>query len=79
MKIIVLGTGCKNCKTLEEYTKKAVEELGIDAQIEKEEDIQKIMAYGIMRTPGLVVDEMVVMSGKVPKVEEIKEMLSKFA
>jgi len=77
MNIKVLGTGCKNCKTLEASTKAAVEQLGLTAQVEKVEDIQKIMEYGIMRTPGLVIDEKVVVSGRVPNVNEIKELLSK--
>ena len=63
MEIKVLGTGCATCKTLEKLTKQAVEELALDATVIKEEDIQKIMAYGIMRTPGLVVNEKVVLSG----------------
>jgi len=75
MVIKVLGTGCANCKTLEKNTKEAVEVLGISATIEKVEDIQEIMAYGIMRTPGLVVDGKVVLSGKVAGVEEIKKLL----
>ncbi len=75
MEIKVLGTGCANCKNLEKSTRQAVEELGIDAQVVKEEDIVKIMAYGIMRTPGLVIDEKVVMSGRVPSVSEIKTLI----
>lgn len=75
MEIKVLGTGCSNCKTLEKSTRQAVEELDIDAQVVKEEDIVKIMSYGIMRTPGLVIDEKVVMSGRVPSVNEIKEII----
>ena len=75
MKIKVLGSGCKNCKTLEENAKKAVEELGIAADIEKIEDIQTIMKYGVMRTPGLVVDEKVVSMGQVLKSDDIKKLL----
>ncbi len=76
MEIKVLGTGCANCKNLEAATRKAVEELGIDASVVKEEDIMKIMGYGIMRTPGLVIDEKVVLSGRVPSVSELKELIS---
>lgn len=76
MEIKILGTGCPNCKTLEQATKKAVNELGLDAEVIKEEDIVKIMEYGIPRTPGLVVDGKVVMSGRLPSVEEIKELLT---
>lgn len=75
MKIKILGTGCKKCNKLEENTKKAVAELGVDASIEKVEDIKKIVEYGVMSTPALVVDEEVKFSGRVPKVEEIKKYL----
>jgi len=75
MIIKVLGSGCASCKKLEENTKKAVEELGIDATIEKVEDFKKIMAYGVMKTPALVVDEKVKIMGRVPSSEEIKKYL----
>jgi small redox-active disulfide protein 2 len=77
MQIKILGTGCSNCRNLEKATREAVAELNIDASIVKEEDIVKIMSYGIMRTPALVVDEKVLIYGRVPSVKEIKEMLSK--
>ncbi|MBN2349540.1 MAG: TM0996/MTH895 family glutaredoxin-like protein [Bacteroidales bacterium] len=77
MEIKVLGTGCARCKSLESATKQAVAELNLDAAIEKVEDIQKIMEYGIMRTPGLVIDGKVVLSGHVPGVSELKEILTK--
>ncbi len=77
MEIKILGTGCSNCKTLEKYVHEAVKELNITADIEKVEDIQKIMSYGIMRTPGLVVDGKVLIAGRIPSVKEIKEILSK--
>lgn len=76
MEIKVLGTGCPKCKTLEKITHEAVNELGINATITKEEDIIKIMAYGILKTPGLVVDEKVVMSGRLPSKNEIKNLLT---
>lgn len=75
MIIKVLGSGCANCKKLEENTKKAVEELGIDATIEKVTDFKKIMAYGVMKTPALVVDEKVKIMGRVASAEEIKKYL----
>ena len=75
MTIKILGTGCSNCKRLEENTKKAVSELGLDATIEKVTEIKDIMKYGIMKTPGLVVDEKVKVSGRVPTAEEIKKYL----
>lgn len=76
MEIKVLGTGCPNCKTLEKSTRDAVAELGIEANIIKEEDITKIMLYGILRTPGLVVDEKLVLAGRVPSVTEIKNLIT---
>lgn len=77
MNIKVLGTGCTKCKKLEERTKQVVSELGIDASVEKVDDIYKIMQYGVMRTPGLVINEKVVLSGQFPKMSELKELLQK--
>ncbi len=77
MEIKVLGTGCPNCKTLEKSVHMTLEELNIDANVEKVEDIVKIMSYGIMRTPGLVIDGKVVMSGRVPSMKELKEIIEK--
>lgn len=76
MNIKVLGTGCARCKSLEKITRKAVEELNLDAHVEKVEDIQKIMEYAVMRTPALVINEIVVLSGQVPKLSALKELLS---
>ena len=76
MIIKVLGTGCARCKTLEKITIKAVEELNLSATVKKEEDIQKIMEYAVMRTPALVINEKVVISGQVPKMNELKELLT---
>ena len=75
MKIEVLGTGCAKCRTLYENVKKAVEESGKTAEITKIEEIQKIMGYGVMSTPALVVDGVVKFSGKSASVAEIKEVL----
>ncbi len=75
MVIKVLGSGCANCKKLEANVKKAVKELGIEATIEKVQNFKDIAAYGVMRTPALVVDEQVKIAGKVPTVEEIKKYL----
>lgn len=77
MVIKVLGTGCTNCKTLESRAIEAVNELQLDAVVEKVTDIQQIVSYGVMRTPALVVDEKVVLYGRVPSVSEIKDLLSK--
>jgi len=76
MEIKVLGTGCAKCKSLEKVTRKAVDELNLDATVTKVEDIQKIMEYAVMRTPALVIDEKVVLSGQLPKVTELKELIS---
>ena len=75
MEIKVLGTGCTKCKKLEQLAKEAVNELGIEANIEKVEDIYKIMQFGVMRTPGLVVNNKVVLSGYLPKLNELKKLL----
>ena len=78
MKIKVLGTGCSRCKSLEKLTRKAVDELNLDVIVEKVEDIQKIMEYAVMRTPALVIDEKVIMTGQVPKISKLKELLTKY-
>jgi len=78
MEIKVLGTGCAKCKSLEKITRKAVEELNLDANVVKVEDIQKIMEYAVMRTPALVIDEKVVLTGQVPKIAEIKDLLTNY-
>jgi small redox-active disulfide protein 2 len=75
MKIEILGTGCAKCKALEEVTKQAVAQSGQFAQIEKVEDIMKIMEYGVMSTPGLVIDGKVVSTGKLLSVTEIVELI----
>ena len=77
MEIKVLGTGCAKCKTLEKQTRDAVTELGFSAEIGKVEDIYKIMSFGVMTTPALVINQKVVMSGRVPSVAELKEIISK--
>jgi small redox-active disulfide protein 2 len=75
MQIKILGTGCANCRNLEIATREAVAELNLDASVIKEEDIVKIMGYGVMRTPAIVADEKVLVYGRVPSVSEIKTML----
>jgi small redox-active disulfide protein 2 len=77
MEIKVLGTGCARCKALDKVTRNAIEELGLNATVEKVEDIQKIMEYAVMRTPALVINEKVVLSGQVPKLKAMKEILTK--
>jgi small redox-active disulfide protein 2 len=72
MNIKILGTGCAKCNTLEKMTKKAVVELSLDADIEKVTDLDNIMKYGVMMTPGLVINEQLKVSGKIPSVDQIK-------
>lgn len=75
MIIKILGSGCKSCITLTENTKSALEELGIDAEVVKVTDFKEIMAYGVMTTPTLVIDEKVVSVGKTLKSKEISQIL----
>jgi small redox-active disulfide protein 2 len=76
MEIKILGTGCSKCRTLEKITREAVNEMGITAEISKEEDIVNIMNYGVMLTPGLLINGKVVLSGRVPSINELKEILN---
>jgi small redox-active disulfide protein 2 len=76
MIIKILGPGCTNCMNLERATRQALEQLGLDATVEKVEDYPTILGYGVMSTPGLVVDEKVVVSGRVPKPAEIEKLLT---
>lgn len=73
----VLGAGCKSCHEMYENTKKAIENMGIHVSAEYVTDIEKVMAYGIMSMPGLVVNEKVVSMGKVLKTEDIEKILQK--
>jgi small redox-active disulfide protein 2 len=75
MKIQVLGTGCPKCKKLAENAQAAVQEAGLDCEIEKVTDINEIMKFGVMLTPALAIDGQVKVAGKVPGPEEIKKML----
>jgi small redox-active disulfide protein 2 len=75
MIIQVLGTGCTKCKTLYELANKAVEETGVDALVEKVEDIQRIMSYNIIVMPGLVIDGYVKVAGRVPGLDEVKRLI----
>jgi len=76
MTIKILGTGCPNCQKLEANAKKAVEELGLkNVQIEDVREIDKIIGYGVMSTPAIVIKEEVKAAGRIPDVEEIKSWL----
>ncbi|HSG67762.1 MAG TPA: thioredoxin family protein [Bacteroidales bacterium] len=76
MNIKVLGTGCPKCNSLEKLTRKVVADNNIPAMIEKVDDIMDIMNYGIMRTPALVVDGEVKVSGRLPSEKELKDILT---
>lgn len=74
--IKILGTGCAKCQQTTTAVKQAIIELGLtEVQVEKVEDIQKIMEYNILRTPAVVIDEIVKIKGRVPTVREVKELL----
>jgi small redox-active disulfide protein 2 len=75
MKIEVLGMGCANCNKLYQNALEAVKLSGKEIGVEKVEDIKKIMGYGVLSTPALVIDGLVKAAGKVPKVEDIKEWI----
>ena len=77
MIIKILGSGCDNCVRLEANVRKAAEELGITAEFVKVKEMADIAAYGVMRTPGLVVDEKVVSFGRVLSPEDIKALITK--
>ena len=76
MKIKVLGPGCARCHQLEQTTREVVKELGIDAEIEEVKDVKKIMEYPILTTPGLVIDEKLVSSGRVPSKSEVTTFIT---
>ncbi len=75
-RIQVFGPGCQKCQVLYERTKQAVEEIGRPCQIEKITDIERIVSFGVMSTPALVVDGAVKLQGRVPTVAQLKEILT---
>jgi small redox-active disulfide protein 2 len=77
MEIKILGPGCQKCNTLDKLTREVVEKNGITATIIKVDDIMEIMKYGVLSTPALVIDEKVVMKGRVPSSDELKQLLTK--
>jgi small redox-active disulfide protein 2 len=78
MKIKILGTGCPNCIRTEAAVKVALDQLQIDAQVEKVENIMDIMKYDVMSTPAVVIDEVVKIKGRVPSIQELKDLLSTY-
>lgn len=79
MNIKILGSGCKNCVALERNTREALADMDLVAEVTKVTDYPTIASYGIMKTPGLVVDEQVIVSGRVPRPAEIRELLAALA
>lgn len=77
MKIEVLGTGCAGCKALHETVLKAVEQTGIEAEVVKEENLERIIACGVMTLPALVIDGKVVSKGRRLSLEEVKRLLNR--
>jgi small redox-active disulfide protein 2 len=75
MDIKILGSGCTNCKNLEINTRTALDQLGLTADIDKVTDPGEIVSWGVMSTPALVIDDEVVLSGRVPSPDQIKELL----
>jgi small redox-active disulfide protein 2 len=75
MKVKILGTGCKKCQTLEAKVREVVQQNNINAEVEKVTDLTAIMSYGIMMTPGLVIDEKVKSYGTIPKDDQILSWL----
>jgi len=76
MHIKILGSGCANCAALERATRQAVGDLGLEATFEKVTDYGDIASYGILRTPGLVVDEQVLLAGRVPTARQVRDLLT---
>ena len=76
MEIKILGTGCSNCKALYATVEKVVKELGIDASVVKEEDMEKILSYNVMSLPALVIDEKVIAKGRISE-NEVRDILTK--
>lgn len=75
MKIEILGSGCSNCNKLHKATEEIVKENGLSVEVEKVSDIEKIMGYGVMRTPAIVINGKVKASGRIPNKDEIKKYI----
>ena len=76
MDVKILGTGCVNCKNLETLTRAALDELGLDVEIDKVTDPSEIVSWGVMSTPALVIDDEVVFSGRIPPADQLKQLLA---
>ncbi len=76
MNIKILGPGCARCQQLEKTAREVVKELGIEATVEELKDMKKIMQYPILTTPGLVIDEKLVCSGRVPTKAEVTTFIT---
>lgn len=77
MQLKVLGPGCGRCEQLAEVTKTAADELGVEYELEKITDLTEFLDYGLMMTPGLVVDGKLAIQGRVPTVQQVKELLAR--
>ena len=75
MNIKILGTGCAKCQRLEQLTREVVAEQGLDASFEHVRDMKAIMAYDLLSTPGLVIDDKLVSSGRIPTQAEVRQWL----
>jgi len=76
MKLQILGTGCAKCIALTQATEQAAQTLGVPYELEKITDLNRIMSFGVMMTPALVVDGKVKVSGKIPSVDDLKKLLT---
>ncbi len=76
LSIKVLGSGCANCHKVEELAKQAVAQLAVEAQVEMVTDVKEIMRYGVMNTPGIVINEKVVSMGRVPALSQVVTMIT---
>lgn len=76
MEIKILGMGCAKCANLADLVREVVAEMGIDAQVDKVEEIQEIMSYGVMATPAMVIDGQVKIAGSVPSKAKVLELIT---
>lgn len=76
MDVKILGSGCKRCQALEAHTVEALADLGVDASVSQVHDEADIVAYGVMSTPALVIDDVVVVSGRVPTTEQVRDLVA---